>query len=116
RNTPSPPMPPSRSCSRGSTIGSTRSGGGSLTLSLDQVSSAGGAAAFQGARRMADPLRPEILTLSPSTVDTWHRCRREFRSSQLLGIPPTDEGPPPDPPPSLPHLPSPLHRPHPPPP
>ena len=45
---------------------------------------------------MADPLRPEILGLSPSSVDTWQRCRREFRSSQLLGIPASDEGPSPD--------------------
>lgn len=45
---------------------------------------------------MADPLRPEIITLSPSTIETWHRCRREFRSSQLLGIPASDEGPSPD--------------------
>ena len=45
---------------------------------------------------MADELRPEILTLSPSAVDTWHRCRREFRSGQLLGIPGSDEGPSPD--------------------
>jgi len=42
---------------------------------------------------MADDLRPQILTLSPSTVETWHRCRREFRNSQLLGIPASDEGP-----------------------
>ena len=46
--------------------------------------------------RMADELRPEILTISPSAVDTWHRCRREFRSGQLLGIPGSDEGPSPD--------------------
>jgi RecB family exonuclease len=45
---------------------------------------------------MADDLRPEILTLSPSAVETWHRCRREFRSGQLLGIPGSDEGPSPD--------------------
>jgi hypothetical protein len=45
---------------------------------------------------MADDLRPEILTLSPSSVDTWRRCRREFRSAHLLGIPRSDEGPSPD--------------------
>lgn len=45
---------------------------------------------------MADELRPEILTLSASSVDTWRRCRREFRNSQLLGIPGSDEGPSPD--------------------
>lgn len=45
---------------------------------------------------MADDLRPEILTLSPSAVETWHRCRREFRSAQLLGIPGSDAGPSPD--------------------
>jgi hypothetical protein len=45
---------------------------------------------------MADELRPEILTLSPSSVDTWRRCRREFRNAQLLGVPGSDEGPPAD--------------------
>jgi hypothetical protein len=45
---------------------------------------------------MADDLRPEILTLSPSSVETWLRCRREFRNAHLLGIPGSDEGPSPD--------------------
>jgi hypothetical protein len=45
---------------------------------------------------MADELRPEILTLSPSSVDTWRRCRREFRNAHLLHIPDSDGGPSPD--------------------
>lgn len=45
---------------------------------------------------MADDLRAEILTLSPSSLDTWRRCRREFRNAHLLGIPGSDEGPSPD--------------------
>src|SRR5262252_5300845 len=92
-STTSRSTPPSRRCGRGWTNDSTPSGGGSQMLVPDPASSAGAAGMSQGARRMADDLRPQILTLSPSTVETWHRCRREFRSSQLLGIPASDEGP-----------------------
>ena len=42
---------------------------------------------------MADELRPEILALSPSSIDTWRRCPREFRNAHLLGIPGSDDGP-----------------------
>jgi hypothetical protein len=45
---------------------------------------------------MADELRPQILTLSPSSLDTWRRCRREFRNAHLLNIPGSDDGPSPD--------------------
>ncbi len=45
---------------------------------------------------MADDLRPEILSLTPTAVETWGRCRREFMSSYLLGLPRSDEGPSPD--------------------
>jgi hypothetical protein len=45
---------------------------------------------------MPDVLRPEILSLTPSALETWSRCRREFLNGNLLGVPPSDEGPSPD--------------------
>lgn len=39
---------------------------------------------------------PEILPLHATAVAEWQRCRREYRSDQLLGVPPSDEGPSPD--------------------
>jgi hypothetical protein len=37
-----------------------------------------------------DALVPAMLALSPSTVDAWHRCRREWRNRALLSLPPSD--------------------------
>jgi PD-(D/E)XK nuclease superfamily len=45
---------------------------------------------------MPDNLRPDVLGLSPSSVETWRRCRREFRNAHLLNIPGSDGGPSPD--------------------
>jgi hypothetical protein len=45
---------------------------------------------------MADRLLGEIVALSPSSLDTWSRCRREFLAGALLGVPPSDTGPSPD--------------------
>lgn len=39
---------------------------------------------------------PEILPLHATAVAAWHRCRREYRTDQLLGVPASDEGPSPD--------------------
>jgi hypothetical protein len=44
----------------------------------------------------AGPKLPEILPLHATAVAEWHRCRREYRSDQLLGVPASDEGPSPD--------------------
>ncbi len=42
----------------------------------------------------AGSLFPAIPTLSPTALDTWSRCRREFRDRVLLSLPPSDpEGP-----------------------
>jgi hypothetical protein len=45
---------------------------------------------------MPDALRPEILSLTPSALETWGRCRREFLNGYLLDVPASDEGPSPD--------------------
>jgi hypothetical protein len=45
----------------------------------------------------SDEIRlPEILTLNASAVMQWRRCRREFRTDRILGVPTSDEGPSPD--------------------
>ena len=33
--------------------------------------------------------RPAVLSVSPTSLDTWHRCRREWRS-RVLSVPPSD--------------------------
>jgi hypothetical protein len=45
---------------------------------------------------MTDARLPEILPLHATAVAEWHRCRREYRTDQLLGVPASDEGPSPD--------------------
>jgi hypothetical protein len=45
---------------------------------------------------MADRLIAEILPITASALETWRRCRREYRSRHLLGVAPSDEGPSPD--------------------
>lgn len=40
-------------------------------------------------------LVPGVLALSPSSLESWHRCRREWRDRSLLRLPPSnvDDGP-----------------------
>jgi PD-(D/E)XK nuclease superfamily len=45
---------------------------------------------------MPDPLRPDILTLSSTSLAVWLRCRREFHNAYLLALPASDAGPPAD--------------------
>jgi hypothetical protein len=42
---------------------------------------------------MADPLLPQILPITASSLDTYLRCPREYRDSSLLGLPDSDPGP-----------------------
>jgi len=42
---------------------------------------------------MVDRLLGDIVALSPSSLETWSRCHREFLAGPLLGIPPSDAGP-----------------------
>jgi PD-(D/E)XK nuclease superfamily len=35
-------------------------------------------------------LLPGVLSISPTSLDTWDRCRREWRARVLLGLPPSD--------------------------
>ena len=44
--------------------------------------------AHQGTRR--GDLRPGIITITPTSLDRWHRCRREWRSKTLLSVPESD--------------------------
>jgi hypothetical protein len=37
-----------------------------------------------------DALVPAMLALSPSSLDSWHRCRREWRDRTLLSLPASD--------------------------
>jgi hypothetical protein len=37
-----------------------------------------------------DDLLPAVLTLSPTALETWHRCPREWRNHRLLGLPDSD--------------------------
>ena len=37
-----------------------------------------------------DALVPAMLALSPSALESWHRCRREWRDRTLLSLPPSD--------------------------
>jgi len=45
---------------------------------------------------MADRLIGEIVPITASALETWQRCRREYRSKHLLGVAPSDDGPSPD--------------------
>jgi PD-(D/E)XK nuclease superfamily len=36
-------------------------------------------------------LLPEIVTLTPTSYETWRRCPREFLLSHLLSVPPSDD-------------------------
>jgi hypothetical protein len=45
---------------------------------------------------MPDRLLGDIVPLSASSLDTWLRCRREYLTAQLLGVPETDAGISPD--------------------
>ncbi|HZJ28088.1 MAG TPA: PD-(D/E)XK nuclease family protein [Acidimicrobiia bacterium] len=43
-----------------------------------------------------DTLLADIVALSPSSLERWNRCRREYRSRDLLGLPESNPGPPAD--------------------
>jgi RecB family exonuclease len=43
-----------------------------------------------------DRLLPDILPLSASAIETWRRCPREYLDANVLGLPASDEGRPPD--------------------
>ncbi len=43
-----------------------------------------------GSTRRGD-LRPGIITLTPTGIDTWRRCAREWRNATLLQVPASDE-------------------------
>ena len=45
-------------------------------------------------RTHRDSLVPGVLTLTPSAVEAWSRCRRLWQDQYLLQIPASDEGPP----------------------
>jgi len=38
-------------------------------------------------------LRPGILSITPTSLDTWRRCTREWRDAHVLGVPASDADP-----------------------
>lgn len=49
---------------------------------------------FPGALKIGvarNALLPGVLTITPTALDTWHRCRRAWRDEHVLSVPPSDD-------------------------
>lgn len=57
-----------------------------------------GCAEFPHAMRVGmarrDSLLPGVLSITPSSIEAWHRCRRLWRDQYLLSLPPSDDAAP----------------------